>query len=100
MLKRRRAIPAVANDNTTEKNKVVQCYQMPAYPTRRAAQPTQGGPSWIDKALRCFFFWLQNVRRDCCGSNSSETLARLRGRSLRLAMLEDCLLGLSVSSKA
>ena len=101
MLKRRRAIPAVANNNTTEKTKscsVTRCLH--TLLEELHSQPRAGPCSWIDKALRCVFFWLQNVRRDCCSSNSSETLARLRGRSLRLAMLEDCLLGLSVSSKA
>ena len=99
MLKRRRAIPAVANDNTTEKTKscsVTRCLHTLLEELR--SQP-RAGPHGLTKHC-AVFFWLQNVRRDCCGSNSSETLARLRGRSLRLAMLEDCLLGLSVSSKA
>ena len=57
MLKRRRAIPAVANDNTTEKTKscsVTRCLHTLLEELR--SQPRAGPCSWIDKALRCVFF--------------------------------------------
>ena len=99
MLKRRRAIPAAANDNTAEKTKKQSRAVLPdaciPYSKSCTANPGRALAHGLTKHCAAFFFWLQNVRRDCCSSNSSETLARLHGRSLRLAMLEDCLLCLA-----